>query len=138
MRAYLDSSVILRKALSDGPLLGEWEALSHVVISDLTEVECLRTVDSARFNERIAQDAYITLRIGLQELFRSTDRIALTPAILRRASDRFPVPLKTLDAIHIATALTVRDVHMPDLVFATHDQKLAFAARTMGFHVIGP
>ncbi len=63
--------------------------------------------------------------------------MAVTPEILRRASESFPAPLGTLDAIHLATALTFRDVTGEELVLATHDQGLAEAARSMNLDVVG-
>jgi predicted nucleic acid-binding protein len=61
---------------------------------------------------------------------------AVTDTVLERASDPFPTALGTLDAIHLATALELRDLH-PDLEFATHDRELAIAARAYGFAVSG-
>ena len=48
-----------------------------------------------------------------------------------------PMPLGTLDAIHLATALIWRDRMglLPAMV--THDTSLASAARAFGFDVIG-
>jgi len=45
--------------------------------------------------------------------------------------------LKTLDAIHLATAMSWRDRIGQGLPFATHDAQLATAARSMGFEVLG-
>lgn len=42
----------------------------------------------------------------------------------------------TLDAIHLATALLLRE-ELAELDFATHDARLALAARSMGFAVVG-
>jgi hypothetical protein len=56
--------------------------------------------------------------------------------VLARAADPFPTLVRTLDAIHLATALLVRAEH-EDMVFATHDAKLGLAARALGFSVIG-
>lgn len=47
------------------------------------------------------------------------------------------MPLKTLDAIHLATAMWWRDDAHHNLTFATHDAKLAEAARAAGFPVLG-
>ena len=47
-----------------------------------------------------------------------------------------PLPLKTLDAIHLVTAVEWRE-KVGDLAFAAHDHQLARAARDLGFHVLG-
>jgi len=47
-----------------------------------------------------------------------------------------PVPIGTLDAIHLATALLWRE-RAGTLEMATHDAALGAAARAFGFHVRG-
>ena len=64
-------------------------------------------------------------------------RLMPSLSILRRAGEPYPVALKTLDAVHLATALMWRDRRAPDLVFATHDRQLGRAALALGFDVLG-
>ena len=45
--------------------------------------------------------------------------------------------LRTLDAIHLATALIWRDRIGPISTMATHDSALGIAARAFGFEVRG-
>ena len=56
---------------------------------------------------------------------------------MSRASDPLPVPLGTLDAIHLATALAWRERLDEGLIVATHDAALGLAARSYGFDVVG-
>ena len=56
--------------------------------------------------------------------------------MLGRAADPFPTTLGSLDAIHLASALLVRD-ELEGLAFATHDDELGTAARATGFEVYG-
>jgi len=60
----------------------------------------------------------------------------MSEAILNRAAEAFPTIIATLDAIHLATALYIRDAVGLD-AFLTHDTQLATAAMAMGFHVQG-
>ncbi len=47
-------------------------------------------------------------------------------------------PVRTLDAIHLVTALMVRERTADmELVFATHDERQASAAEALGFAVVG-
>jgi hypothetical protein len=48
-----------------------------------------------------------------------------------------PMPLGTLDAMHLATALIWRDRVGPLSKMATHDAMLGTAAHAFGFEVIG-
>jgi len=57
--------------------------------------------------------------------------------ILARASEPFPTPLGTLDALHLSTALVWQDRMYQALVMATHDRDLALAARSFGLDVRG-
>jgi hypothetical protein len=65
------------------------------------------------------------------------DLVLLQRPILSRASEPFPTPLGTLDALHLATALVWRDRMEQQLVMATHDEGLATAARAFGIEVLG-
>ena len=60
----------------------------------------------------------------------------LTDGIITSASQPLPLVVKSLDAIHVATAVTVLQDE-PDLIFATHDRQQASAATTLGLKVIG-
>ena len=57
--------------------------------------------------------------------------------VLEFAGRALPVSLRTLDAIHLASAVLWRDAEDPDLVMATHDRSLGSAARAFGLEVIG-
>ena len=63
--------------------------------------------------------------------------VLLRPPVLSRASEPLPMPMGTLDAIHLATALTWRDRIGPLPQMATHDTALGAAARYFGFNVRG-
>ena len=81
-------------------------------------------------------DAWEDVPPGLKRL-RVRFRLApVTESILDRAADPFPTALGSLDAIHLATALELRE-QVPSLVFATHDRDLAIAAQSVGFSIAG-
>jgi hypothetical protein len=70
------------------------------------------------------------------ETLEEFDLIEIGPSILQRAAEPFPTVLGSLDAIHLASALLVKD-EFEDLPLATHDRELAIAARAVGFRVYG-
>jgi len=74
---------------------------------------------------------------SLEDLLRHVNLIDVAPRVLQSASEPFPLPLKTLDAIHLATAMSWREAEGQPLVFATHDRILGIAARATGFRVLG-
>ena len=63
--------------------------------------------------------------------------LPLNAHVLEVASGAFAAPIRTLDAIHLASARILRERRYPELVFATHDRRLANAARGEGFTVAG-
>ena len=67
----------------------------------------------------------------------AVDLVLLQRSVLSRASEPFPTPLGTLDALHLATALLWREQSGKDLVMATHDEGLALAARAFGLETLG-
>jgi hypothetical protein len=63
--------------------------------------------------------------------------MGLSRRVLRRAGLPMGTPVKTLDAVHLASALLLQESHVPDLVFATHDKRQAQAAGALGLAVVG-
>jgi hypothetical protein len=77
-------------------------------------------------------------RIGVvNEWLEAVDLVLLRPQVLSRASEPMPLPIGTLDAIHLATALIWRDRMGPLPQMMTHDAALGAAARAFGFDVRG-
>ncbi len=137
MIAYLDSSVLLRMILGQPGKLAEWGKVEVGVASALVEVECLRTLDRLRFRAGISDKDLVTRREAVYRLMESMQRVELDAGVLRRAAQPLPVPLATLDAIHLATALTWSELRGEHLFMATHDEALGAAARASGLRVIG-
>lgn len=138
MVIYFDSSVIMRIVLGDPRRLQrEWKLYPLRLSSELSEVECLRTIDRLRLRDGLSQDEAAVRRRDLYEWFQGLERVKISPAILQRASAPLPVPLGTLDAIHLSTALLWQEERESDLIMATHDLALARAAKAFGMETIG-
>lgn len=136
MNVYVDSSVLLRVALRQPNPLPAWPRISAGVASELLRVECLRAVDRIRFRAGLDDTTVATLR---GQVLAALDHVRLVPIdahVLARAAEPFTTGIRTLDAIHLASALAARE-HFDDLALATHDQELALAARAEGFEVHG-
>lgn len=140
MIAYIDSSVLMRIILKQADPLQEWPTLRGGVCSELLAVESRRTLDRY-WRENRLDDTELAAKIDETEtLLRRFEKVRLRQHVLQLASQPFPVVLGTLDAIHLASALSYRAAQPPDerpLLFATHDLQLARAARAMNFEVIG-
>ena len=107
------------------------------VTSALLELECLRTLDRLRLTHPERALELGKARAAVYAIVRTLSVIEVNRAVLERASHPLPVPLGTLDAIHLASALLYREQEAVQLAVATHDVQLALAAGAMGFEVLG-
>lgn len=128
--------MLLRVILGEPDPLPAWGRIDLALSSDLIRLECLRTIDRARIQLQLADDAVARQRADVLEAIDSINLIPLTSLVLARAAEPFPTLIGSLDALHLASALLVREAY-DDLLFATHDHALAVAARAMGFPVHG-
>ena len=135
MTTYVDTSVILRLLFGEPDPLTTWMN-DQPISSELLRVECLRVIDRTRVSHALDDKTTSRLRAGALDLIAPIALVTLTSDLLERAAEPFPTLLRTLDAIHLATALALRDEY-PDITVVTHDTELAVAGRAMGFHVAG-
>lgn len=95
------------------------------VSSALIRTEALRAV------RHLGPDALATVREGL----RRVDLIGIDDRTLDAAGTLEPQVLRTLDAIHLATAMAVGD----DLeAIVTYDERMVEAARLIGLPTVSP
>lgn len=137
MIAYIDTSALLRIVLREPGALDDLRTYDRLVSSELIAVESARTIDRLRNQGALSMDQAAE-RIGLvHEWLEAVDLVLLRPPVMSRASEPLPMPLGTLDAIHLATALVWRDRLGPLPQMLTHDATLGAAARGFGFDVRG-
>lgn len=137
MILFLDTSVVLGHLLDQQPQLDHWGAWEAAYTSELMGVEARRTLDRLRLlgalDDRGLAEAHQALR-ALEDMLGCVN---LSKAVLVRASLPLPTAVKTLDALHLATALLLRETRDLSLGFATHDEQQALAARALGFPLVG-
>lgn len=127
---YLDSSALVKLVFDEqeSAALEAWLAVRHgvpLVSSELAKVEVIR---SCRRVDAGALPAARTLLTGL-------DLIPLNGVVLDEAAEVGGTSLRSLDAVHLASALAVGD----DLVaFAAYDLRLAGAAADLGLELARP
>jgi hypothetical protein len=135
--AYVDSSVVARFVLRQPDRLVELTTFDQRFTSQLTELECLRALDKVRMDDGLAADEVLARSLVLYQLLRSMGRVAVSRAVLERGSASFPLPVKSLDAVHVGTALRLRERAHEHMAFATHDRQQARLALLLGFSVVG-
>jgi predicted nucleic acid-binding protein len=137
MTAYVDTSALLRIVLREPGALDDLRSCDRLVSSELIAVESARTIDRLRLQGVLtAEESAARLRT-VKEWLEAFDLVLLRPPVLSRASEPMPVPLGTLDALHLATALVWRDRMGSLPALATHDTALGLAAQAFGFDVQG-
>jgi len=135
--AYLDTSALLRIVLREPGALDELRSYDALVSSEVIAVESARTIDRLRLQGSLTSDEAAARLRTVGDWLEAVDLVLLRPSILSRASEPMPMPLGTLDAVHLATALIWRDRMGPLPAMITHDSALGSAARAFGFDVLG-
>ena len=119
---YLDNSVALAHLLAEDRLPPEDLWQQQLVSSRLLEYEVWNRIHARRL-DRSHGDAVRALigRVALLEL--------ATP-VLARALDPFPIPVRTLDALHLASIEFLR-LREQQLELASYDERLIAGARAL-------
>ena len=123
---YLDTSVALAHLLAEDLHLADELWTEALVSSRLIEFElwtCLHARGLA-----VSHGAAVRALLGRLAI------LELTPHVLSRALERFPVPVRTLDALHLASADFLR-CQKQSVEMASYDERMAAAARKMGFSI---
>lgn len=111
MTAYLDSSVVLRYVLAGEITIRHVLEYPRVISSELMEIECRRVIHRVRLHNELNDDGVVEANQRLASLLRGIDLVEISREVKARAAESFPVVVRTLDAIHLATALLwARDV----------------------------
>ena len=139
MKLYVESSAVLAWLLEQdsGELVAD--SLAHaelVVASDLTLIECdrvlIRAVVLGELDEADADDR----QARLNAVATQWTLLGLGDEIMERARRPFPTePIRTLDAIHLASALIGRKA-IPELAMLSLDTAVRRAANRLGFSLV--
>src|SRR5215471_3815866 len=127
---YLDSAAVVKlvHAEPESQTLRAWldeRAETGWISSVLVEIESLRAL------ARYAPEAVVRLHPVLDQI----DLIDVSPRVRMAAQTVRPVTVRSLDAIHLGTALTIR----PGLTsFITYDKRLLDAATAAGLPADSP
>lgn len=136
MVAYLDSSVALRHILLGMSTVEHAFACERVVTSELLQIECRRVLHRYRLNGDLDDQGYLDGVTRLKTLLAGVAVLALTERVKTRAGESFPVVVKTLDALHVATALVYADTYVGGddrLLVFSHDAAMNRCAAALGF-----
>ncbi|MFL5262319.1 MAG: PIN domain-containing protein [Anaeromyxobacteraceae bacterium] len=136
-RLYVETSALLRGLLEgDADLLGRFRDAEHRVTSAFTFVEAARAVGRARREGRLAPQAAREAERWLAAFERSCDVVALDERIVRGAkADMAIEPVRTLDALHLATILMLEE-ELGAIEVASCDDRVRRNVEALGFRVV--
>jgi predicted nucleic acid-binding protein len=117
-------------------VLAHLAGATRVVSSSLTTVECSRAILRGRAVGMLSETASLALLRLLDESRSTWDLLELSEAVLRRAGESFPdEPIRTLDALHVATAIRFRE-SFPSLAVLSLDDRVRRNALSLGMKVL--
>lgn len=137
MILYLDTSALMKLVLAEqdsDEAWMLWGAATRQVSSRLAYVECRAGLAAAHRIARITSDEHRLAAMRLDRRMNEMDEIDLDEGLSRDAGDvATRGRLRGADAVHLATALRLRDA---EVLFATWDRDLARAAAEVALQVV--
>ena len=123
---YVDTSVALAELFAEDrrPTPAFWTG--PLVSSRLLEYEVWTRVH--------ARGATRTHETAARELLSRVALVELSPPVLTRALEPFPAPVRTLDALHLATAAFLVSRNQP-VTLAAYDERMRLAGGALGLEL---
>jgi len=123
---YLDTSVALAELFAEDrrPAAEFWRG--ELVSSRLLEYQLWTRVHGRK--------AAASHGEAVREILGAVAFVELAPTVLARAVEPFPMAVRTLDAMHLATALFLAE-RRQGVKIATYDERMRGAARLVGLGV---
>jgi predicted nucleic acid-binding protein len=126
---YIDSSALIKLVVE--------ERESRALEADIIQRAALfcSTLGATELH-RASRRALTRRQLGrIDDVLEAVFLVDVTPAILMTAGTLAPAEIRTLDAIHVATALSLNE-HELDVI--TYDVRMSRAAKAHGFRVVAP
>ncbi|MDH3642303.1 MAG: PIN domain-containing protein [Gammaproteobacteria bacterium] len=124
---YIDTSVALAHLLAEDVRPPGWIWNETLVASRLLEYELWNRLQAKELSDHYFEAA--------KEIVGRTALLELSPPVLSRALEPFPAPVRTLDALHLASADFLL-ANGQTLQLASYDQRMIAAADAMGIPLV--
>lgn len=136
---YAESSAILAWLLGEERGAEVAETLRDaegVIASDITLVECERVLIRAWSTGRLSEAGRVDQSSALAHAAAHWVRLRVDADVIGRAMRPFPVePVRTLDALHLASALLARSL-APETRLLSLDQRIRENGTRLGLEVV--
>lgn len=126
---YIDSSVVLAAVLAEDRAPPDTFWQEEGITSRLLQYEVMNRLNAYKADAACFGSA--------QNIIADLTLVELSLHVLERALQPWPVPIRTLDALHLATALFLIQQGVP-ITLATYDRRMAAGARACGLQVFEP
>ena len=132
---YLETSALLAwlfNETSAQEALDKMNQADLIVSSELLRVETCRALMRAEENKLISGDQYQLLLNTFMEHLKGWFRMSMDLFVVERACEGFPVKsVRSLDAIHLATALEYKKLY-PELTVLSFDRRILANLQELG------
>jgi predicted nucleic acid-binding protein len=139
VNVYAESSAVLSWLLGEERAADVGEALAgagEVAASDLTLLESERALVRLEALGITPESQTFERRAVLTAAAAAWNRVRVTDDVIERARRPFPhEPLRSLDALHLSSALLARE-GLPNLRVLSLDNRVRRNARALGFDVL--
>lgn len=136
MIVYFDTSALAKRYFIEADsqaVIALWNKATLIASSQLLYAEMTATCARKRREQSQSTDALDQAQKNFRTDWASLVRIALDDDIHHRVDDLLGRhPLRGADAVHLASAVLVRDVLQEQVTFACADVRLVDAARAEG------
>jgi hypothetical protein len=120
---YIDSSVVLSRLFGEAVFPPDAFWLQRLVSSRLLRYEVMNRVNFRASSSDVIADA--------EDILDRVELLDLAPEILARALRPFPINIRTLDGLHLAT-MDYLSVRNQTLRLASYDKRMLAAASALG------
>ena len=138
MNLYVETSAVMAWLLGEerGETVRAQLAAADVIFtSDLTLIECDRAFRRAVATGRVTASEALQIQASIDTASSHWTLLGMDADIVHRSRRSFPrEAIRALDAIHLATALAVRDLS-PDMVVLSLDDRIRDNAVSLSFEV---
>ncbi len=133
---YVETSALLRALLEGDEMLQSVLASGSLYTSTLTAVEASRAISRVRHEGRLPADELRAVERQIAIFERACEIVPMDDDVIMRARGNFPrEPVRTLDAIHIAT-LQFLDEAFGGFEIVSCDSRVRENAEALGFTVL--
>ena len=139
MILYAESSAVLAWVFGEPrgvAVVRALKAAEQVVVSDLLLVECDRSVIRAAALGALTGAKVISVRRRFARASAHWQVLSISRQVLERSRQPFPrEPVRTLDALHLASVLDAR-TSLTEIAMLSLDDRIRGNAQDLGFQVV--